>query len=109
MSSNNCIQTLNMRIGTELYRNKEDLRQGLQLDIACVMSRLYGKFPSIWFEEEYFQAQVERIKNLPYSTSEESGALRITVSDAEERGPGFRFWVDSSKGKLKWTPSFGQD
>lgn len=87
-----------MRIGIELYRNQEDFRQGLQLDVACVMSRLYAEFPSIWFEEEYFQAQVERIKNLPYSNSEKSDALRIAVSDAEERGPGFRFLVDSSNG-----------
>lgn len=88
-----------MRIGIELYRNQEDFRQGLQLDVACVMSRLYAEFPSIWFEEEYFQAQVERIKNLPYGASEKSYALRIAVSDTEERGPGFRFLVDSSNGE----------
>ncbi len=88
-----------MRIGIELYRNQEDFRQGLQLDVACVMSRLYAEFPSIWFEEGYFQTQVEQIKNLPYSNSGKSGALRIAVSDAEERGPGFTFWVNSSMGK----------
>lgn len=88
-----------MKIGIEVYRNEGGFRQGLQLDVACMMSRLSAEFPSIQFEEEYFQTQVERIKNLPRSASEKSGALRIAVSDAEERGPGFRFLVNSSKGE----------
>lgn len=88
-----------MKIGIELYRNKEDIRQGLQLDVACLIMRLFQAFPTIQFEEEYFHKHVERIKALSIGFKEESPALSIAVADAEERGPGFRFLVESSEGE----------
>jgi hypothetical protein len=89
-----------MKIGIELYRNEEEIRQGIQLDVACVIMRLFQTFPRIQFEEEYFQKHIERIKTLSSITAQEcSPALRIAMGDAEERGPGYRFLVDSAEGQ----------
>jgi len=84
-----------MEIEIEMYRGSADVRQGLQLDIGCIVTRLSQTFPSIEFEEEYFQRHIEIIRQITAEQSEKT-ALNIAIHDAEERGPGFRFRVVSS-------------
>jgi hypothetical protein len=86
------------KVGIQLYRNKNDNRQGIQLDVACILMRLFQEFPQIQFEEEYFQSQVERIKSVVANKLSGSSAIHSAMTDAEERGPGFRFSVPSPDG-----------
>jgi hypothetical protein len=85
---------MNIETGFEMY---SDRRQGLQLDIAYVIQRLFETFPGIELEEEYFHRQFDMVREI---TKEEpnKAALAIAIRDAEERGPLFRFTVRSSTG-----------
>lgn len=87
-----------MQIGINLYRRSDDdVRQGLQFDLGCIVTRLFRDFPEIVFEEEYYRkhlAAVERIaKDMPPNR-----APAIAARDAEERGPAFSFRVAAPSG-----------
>ena len=86
---------MNVELGIELYSGTDELRQGIQFDIAYVIQRLRDTFSNIAIEEEYFQRQVERVRAI-VGDSENKGALRIAIRDAEERGPRFGFTVYSA-------------
>jgi hypothetical protein len=88
---------MNVEAGIELYRGKDETRQGLQFDIAYIIQRLFDTFPGIEFEEEYFQRQTELVRKLT-ADRRNRGALTIALRDAEERGPRFGFTVRSSSG-----------
>ena len=53
---------MNVELGIELYSGTDELRQGIQFDIAYVIQRLRDTFSDIAIEEEYFQRQVERVR-----------------------------------------------
>lgn len=86
-----------MTIGINLYRSQAEERQGLQLDLAFIITRLVQDFPGIVFEEEYFQRHVALVERIAMDMPA-NFAPRIARRDAEERGPGFRFRVDAPAG-----------
>lgn len=86
-----------MQIGIELYRGSADCRQGLQLDIAYTIQRLFETFPGIVFEEEYFEQHIELVRRITADKANK-GALNIAIRDAKERGPLFEFIVRSPEG-----------
>jgi hypothetical protein len=86
-----------MEIGIDLYRNRENTRQGLQFDVPRLVERLKECFPSVAFEEEIFQRQIERINKMMVDRHV-GRALEAANRDAEERGPGFRFHIPGDTG-----------
>jgi hypothetical protein len=88
---------MNMESGIETYRGSGDGRQGLQLDIAFIIRRLFETFPGIEFEEEYFQRQTELVRQISEG-KQNRAAVNIAIRDAEEFGPHFAFTVRSSDG-----------
>jgi hypothetical protein len=84
-----------MEIGINLYRSHEDVRQGIQFDVALLMSRLFQAFPGIVFEDEYFEQQISRVKEVVALHGSGGGAVKIAQNDANERGPRYGFWVPS--------------
>ena len=81
-----------------MIRNSNHEASGLQLDVPLVVLRLQERFPSIRFEEEYFQSQIDRIEALK-EKQDIGNALEIAKRDAEERGPGYRFIIPTESNK----------
>ena len=90
---------MNTEIGIELYRGDAGSRQGLQLDLGCVVQRLLTTFPGIEFEEEYLRRHIEIVRQIT-AHKPNRAAASIAIRDAEERGPRFRFTVHSPGGSL---------
>lgn len=88
---------MNVEIGIEVYRGSGSVRQGLQFDVSFVTQRLFEVFPQIEFEEEYFQRQIELVRQISEGRSNKS-AVGIAIRDAEERGPHFRFRIHPASG-----------
>lgn len=84
-------------ISINLYRGENHERQGLQFDVALVITRLMGVFQNIIFETEYFTRVLACVDQLILEHQGDARpspeVKRRAKQDAEERGPSYRFSV----------------